>query len=43
MNRKGDALKLVVLDADSMNSIDSSGAHGLSDLIDSCKKQNIQF
>ncbi len=43
IKEKGDALKLVVLDADSMNSIDSSGAHCLSDLIESCKKENIQF
>ncbi len=43
MQDKGDALKLVVLDADSMNSIDSSAVHALSDLIENCKKQNIQF
>ena len=43
IQEKGNVLKLVVLDADSMNSIDSSGVHGLKDLIDHCKTKNIQF
>jgi len=43
IKEKGNALKLVVLDADSMNSIDSSGVYGLRDLINLCKTKNIQF
>ncbi len=41
--KRGDVLKLVVLDADSINHIDSSGLHGLQELIASLKSQNIQF
>ncbi len=43
IQKKGNALKLVILDADSINHIDSSGLHGLHDLMDHCKKQNIEF
>ena len=37
------ALKLFVLDADGINHIDSSGIHGLFDLIDYCKSRKVQF
>lgn len=40
---RGDAVKLFVLDADGINHIDSSGVHGLKDLLDYFKKLNIQF
>ena len=43
MLKKGKALKLVVLDADSMNHIDSSGLHGLKDIVDHCDSQGITF
>ena len=43
VTKKGKALKLVVLDADSINHIDSSGLHALKDMIDNCKSQNIEF
>lgn len=43
IQNKGNALKLVVLDADSINHIDSSGLHGLKDLISHCKSKGIQF
>jgi sulfate permease, SulP family len=43
MQEREGVLKLVVLDADSMNYMDSSGVHGLKDLIELCKSQNIQF
>ena len=39
---KGKVLKLIVLDADSINHIDSSGLHALKDVIENCKNQNIE-
>ncbi len=40
---KGKTLKLVILDADSMNGMDSSGVHALEELIESCKENQIKF
>lgn len=41
--KKGKQLKLVVLDADSMNGMDSSGVHALEEVVDFCNDKNIQF
>ncbi len=41
--KKGDALKLLVLDADSINGIDSTGVHALEDLVNYCKAKEIDF
>ncbi len=43
MEKAGDQLKLVILDTDSMNGIDSSGVHALKDFADFCKSKNIEF
>lgn len=40
---KGDQLKLFILDADSINGLDSSGLHGLEKLIEQCEEQEIDF
>ena len=41
--KKGKALKLFLLDADSMNGVDSSGVHAIEDIIEFCQDRNIQF
>lgn len=41
--KKGNSLKLFLLDADSMNGIDSSGVHAIKDIIEFCEDRNIQF
>lgn len=43
IEEKGDELKLFILDADSINSIDSSGIHGLEKLIQYCKDRRVRF
>ncbi len=40
---KGEQLLLVILDADSMNGMDSSGVHALEEIIDFCQDRNIKF
>ena len=40
---KGKDLKLVILDADSMNGMDSSGVHALEEVIESCHDAQIKF
>ncbi len=40
---KGNQLKLVILDADSMNGMDSSGVHAIEALIDFCKDRKLRF
>lgn len=40
---KGKGLKLFLLDADSMNGIDSSGVHAIKDIIEFCHDRDIQF
>ncbi len=40
---KGDALQLLILDADSINGIDSSGVHALNEIIDYCADKEIQI
>jgi len=40
---KGKKLKLLILDADSMNGMDSSGVHALEEIIGYCRDRNIQF
>lgn len=41
--KKGKGLKLFILDADSMNGMDSSGVHAIKDIIEFCDDRNIQF
>jgi len=43
IRRKGDALKLIVIDTESINDIDSSGMHALVDLKSSLDDRNIQL
>jgi len=43
IEEKGDQLKLFILDADSINDIDSTGMDTLKQLADDCKKANITF
>lgn len=40
---KGDNLKLFILDADSMNGIDSAGVHALEELSTYCETKELQF
>jgi SulP family sulfate permease len=40
---KGDQLRLVVLDADSINSIDSSAMHALEEIVDECQSKKVLF
>jgi SulP family sulfate permease len=40
---KGKALKLFILDADSMNGVDSSGVHAMKEVIEFCYDRKIQF
>ena len=40
---KGKDLKLVILDADSMNGMDSSGVHALEEVIESCHDNQMKF
>lgn len=40
---KGKKLKLFILDADSINNIDSSGIQAIETIIQRCQKQNIEF
>ncbi len=41
--KKGDKLKLIIIDGESMNSLDSSGVHALIDVIDTYQLQNIKI
>ncbi|MCB9266333.1 MAG: solute carrier family 26 protein [Lewinellaceae bacterium] len=41
--RKGKKLKLLILDANSINGLDSSGMHALEEIIDFCHAQGIEF
>ncbi|HET8864316.1 MAG TPA: solute carrier family 26 protein [Gracilimonas sp.] len=43
IERKGEKLKLVVLDASAMNSIDSTGVHALKELIKDLKERGIEL
>lgn len=43
MFRKGSALKLIVLDAESINRVDSTGVEMLKERIKYCQKRNITF
>ena len=43
IEEKGEALKLLIFDADSMNGIDSSGVHAMEEIIDFCHERNIKF
>ncbi|SHM85034.1 SulP family inorganic anion transporter [Polaribacter sp. KT 15] len=43
MCRKGSALKLIVLDAESINRVDSTGVEMLKERIKYCQKRNITF
>ncbi|MCO6493196.1 MAG: solute carrier family 26 protein [Phaeodactylibacter sp.] len=41
--RKGKKLKLFILDANSINGLDSSGMHALEEVIDLCHAQDVEF
>lgn len=43
MKLRGDQLKLLILDASAINSIDSTGIHTLKELIKDLNKNNVQF
>lgn len=43
VKEKGEALKLIILDAESISGLDSSGVHALSDVIDLCQGKGIQL
>ncbi len=43
MAYKGADLKAVILNAESMNEVDSTGMHALKDILDDLKSQNIEF
>lgn len=43
INKKGDQLKLFILDADSMNGMDSSGVHAVKEMIEFCEDRQVQF
>jgi len=43
IEEKGDQLKLFILDADSINDVDSTGMDTLKQLADDCKKAKIVF
>lgn len=40
---KGKDLKLFILDADSINGIDSSGVHAIEEVLEYCQDRNIEF
>jgi SulP family sulfate permease len=40
---KGEKLKLIIIDGESMNNLDSSGVHALKDVIDLYQSKNIQI
>jgi len=40
---KGENLKLFILDADSMNGMDSSGVHAIKEMIEFCEDRKVQF
>lgn len=41
--KKGDQLKLFILDADSMNGMDSSGVHAVKEIMEFCQDRQVQF
>jgi SulP family sulfate permease len=43
MQQKGETLKLLILDGDSINGIDSTGVHALETLYDQCSMNNIKL
>ena len=43
MLRKGDQLKVIILNAQSIYALDSSAAKGLEDIVDDCHRQGIEF
>jgi len=43
IEKHGDALELIILDASAINSIDSTGVHMLTDLIDDLNRQGVRF
>lgn len=43
IERKGDQLKLVVLDSSAMNSVDSTGVHALQELIKDLNEQRVEL
>ncbi len=42
-DEKGDKLKLIIIDGESMNNLDSSGVHALKDVIDTYKVKGIEM
>ena len=43
MTRKGDDLKVIVLNAQSIYALDSSAAKGLEEIVEDCRKRGIEF
>ncbi len=43
IDKKGEELKAIILDANSINSIDSSGIHALKDIIEDCESRGIEI
>ncbi|MFT5167343.1 MAG: SulP family sulfate permease [Saprospiraceae bacterium] len=43
IENKGEALEVVIFDADSMNGIDSSGVSALEEVINDCTQRNLRF
>ncbi len=43
VDEKGDKLKLIIIDGESMNNLDSSGVHALKDVIDTYKIKGIEI
>ena len=43
IKRKGTELKLVILDADSINGIDSSGIHAIEEILEHCKNHDLEL
>jgi SulP family sulfate permease len=43
VEEKGDKLKLIIIDGESMNNLDSSGVHALKDVIDTYKSKGIEM
>jgi len=43
ISRKGDDLKVIILNAQSIYALDSSAARGLEEIVEDCKKRGIEF
>ena len=43
IDEKGQVLKALIINAESINSLDSSALHALQDVLDDCKRRNLKF